>query len=258
MDLTPYEIYDVLIDAANKISKSRYSMSFALKGGTVLISRLIESNRMDLFRKTTDIDIHCNNKEVWDNFCRDVECILNTGTSRYRYALQGRRADTKGFDTSDSLRFLVTLADGRTTRIKFDMNIKGQTGIILDFSELLGMPTYSASTMICDKIVAVSARSVFRRIKDIYDIAVLASLYSFRYSDLASQLRSRGTVALTNMLIPQNMPDLAHAYDKFDGIMNKPEFRDLIYVVQRFLTPFYLGTDTDLIWDRGVGSWQYL
>ena len=84
MDLTPYEIYDVLIDAANKISKSRYSMSFALKGGTVLISRLMESNRLDLFRKTTDIDIHCTNKEVWNNFCRDVECILNTGTSQYR------------------------------------------------------------------------------------------------------------------------------------------------------------------------------
>lgn len=258
MDLTPYEIYDVLIDAANKISKSRYSMSFALKGGTVLIARLVENNRMDLFRRTTDIDIHCNNKEVWNNFCRDVEQLLNSGISPYRYQLQGRRADIKGFDTSDSLKFLVTLADGRAIGIKFDMNIKSQTGIILDFSELLGMLTYSASTMICDKIVAVSSRSVFRRIKDIYDIAVLASLYSFRYSDLVTQLRSRGNVILTNMLIPQNMSDLAHAYDKFEGITNKPMFADLIFVVQRFLYPFYFGTSVDLIWNGGTGTWEHL
>lgn len=138
------------------------------------------------------------------------------------------------------------------------MNIKRQTGIILDFSELLGMPTYSASTMICDKIVAVSARSVFRRIKGIYDIAVLASLYSFRYSDLASQLRSRGTVILTNMLIPQNMPDLAHAYARFRGIVNKPKFEDLIFVVQRFLYPFYFGVTTDLVWNGGTGTWEHL
>lgn len=44
-------------------------MHFALKGGTVLIARLIENNRLDLFRRITDIDIHCSNKEVWDNFC---------------------------------------------------------------------------------------------------------------------------------------------------------------------------------------------
>ena len=59
------DIYKYLVDTANLISQSSFSDKMILKGGSVLISKMIENSRLDLYRKTTDLDIHCDKREVW-------------------------------------------------------------------------------------------------------------------------------------------------------------------------------------------------
>lgn len=58
-------MFEYLRYTANLIADSRFASQIILKGGSVLLSKLIECGREDLFRLTRDLDIHCNKKEVW-------------------------------------------------------------------------------------------------------------------------------------------------------------------------------------------------
>lgn len=259
--MTDLELFDVLSTTVQIISRSEYGRVFVLKGGTVLVSKMIEANRIDLFRRTSDIDVHCNNMSIWHQFCSDVEALLNAGTTKYRYTLVKRRALTKPSSKSDSLTFAVLrLHDGANVNIKIDVNIKSNGSIIVDFSNSLQMNTYAPEIMLSDKVCAVSSEKVYRRIKDLYDICVFLSLYDFKYSDVLRALRLKhGDFVLTNMLVPSNMHKLSHAYSKFSGIINKPDFSYIVSICQRFLFPLYINqTHRDMIWDRRKMAWEYL
>lgn len=256
--MTDIELYDLLLTTVHVISKTNYARVFALKGGTVLISRVIDNNRQDLFRRTSDIDIHCTSYVYWEHFCNEIELILNKAGTGYRYKIVKRRGDTKPSTISDSLHFdVIRLYDNQTARIKIDMNVKSNEMVELDFSNSLGMYTFSVQTSIADKVKVVSSPQIFRRIKDVYDLAVYATLYSVSYCDLLRAIEKKyPSIELVNMFIPQNMNDLQHAYDKFDGIINKPAFGDLYTICARFLYPIYKKSSCNLKWNRGTMAWE--
>ena len=115
------------------------------------------------------------------------------------------------------------------------------------------------NTMLADKILVVSSHQVFRRIKDIYDIYVLAKLYYFRFSELNEQLHTKHPNAvLENYLIPDNAPDLMHAYNAYTGIVHKPKLSAVLTVCNNFLQPFYEQNGGNLIWDPNETMWVSL
>lgn len=252
------EIYELLMATVHIISRTEYAKYFALKGGTVLISRLIENNRIDLFRRTSDIDVHCNRYEYWESFCKNIEMLLNSSNNGYRYKLIKRRNDSKPSCVSDSLQFDVHNVIGmKSTKIKIDMNVKGESGVELDFSGVLGMNIYSVQTAVADKVRALSSKAIYRRVKDMYDLSVYASIYALDYHKIKLALKKKyPDEQLTNMLIPQNMNELKHAYDKFDGIANKPTFGDLYYICQKFLHPIYKDVKYNLRWNTNSMAWE--
>ena len=69
--------YYYLRITANLIAQSRFKNKMILKGGSVLMSKLTECNREDLYRLTRDLDIHCDKREVWIDFYTNIEKILN-------------------------------------------------------------------------------------------------------------------------------------------------------------------------------------
>lgn len=255
--LTDVEMYNLLVGMAGLISKTKYARFFALKGGLVLMSKLFEYNRAEMFRRTSDIDIHCSNKDIWLNFCKECELILNQ-SSEYRFKLIKQRSATKGLDTSDSLTFEVRLQDGRVAKVGMDMNIKSDSIIEVSFSQSLGMVTYSDYTMLADKIVVVSSQSVYRRIKDLYDICVLASIGNFELEKIWGMLykkHNKKSTDLTNMLTKTNFEVLYHAYNKFTGILNKPDFMTILDIAQKFLHPLYADIHTNYKWDNRGYLW---
>ena len=257
--MTDIEVYKILVDTVNIISRTKYVKYFAIKGGLVLVTKMFEHNREDMFRRTTDVDIHCNSKEIWESFCRNCEGILNENRQGLVYRLIKRRADTKGLDTSDSLQFNVQTTTGESTVIKMDMNIKSNDSIQVQFDINLNMYTYNELTMLADKLVVVSSQSVYRRIKDLYDLCVLASMYNFRLSDISSilmQKHNRKFTDLTNMLVPQNFGELSHAYDKYKGIVNKQTFGIVLNLAQQFLYPIYTNYSKDAVWDCEHTMWR--
>ena len=57
-------------------------------GYTSSISKLIECGREDLYRLTSDLDIHCDKKEVWIEFCNDIEDILNIREEQIKFFIK--------------------------------------------------------------------------------------------------------------------------------------------------------------------------
>lgn len=263
MTLDAIGMYNFLLSTANIISKTKYARFFALKGGLVLMSKMFEFSRMDLFRKTSDIDIHCSSKDIWVSFCNECEFILNSSdyakTNRLTYRLVNIRSKSKGLDTSDSLSFEVSTMSGDIIKFKIDMNIKSDSIVEISFDNILQLNTYSEYTMMSDKIVTVSSQKIYRRIKDLYDICVLASLYRFELGKLTRVLKTKHSIELrnlTNMLKAENMSDIYHAYNSFKGIINKPDITVIMDIAQKFLCPFYNYIETGLIWDNRSCLWK--
>lgn len=250
------DIYEYLRYTANIISQSSFSNKMILKGGSVLISKLIECGREDLYRLTTDLDIHCDKREIWIDFYNNIESILNKNDAGYVYKIIKRRSEIKGLGESDSLMFSLN-DHGKVITFKMDMNIKSNSIITVDYSPILNMNTYDAYTMMVDKIVVVSSNKIFRRIKDLYDIAVLASIYNFKYSELVRHMEIKHpNVKLENMLIPDNISNIEHAYNVFSGIRNKPDIRYLLNYCLTFLEPIYLGYNQgELVWNIEQVKW---
>lgn len=249
------DIFNYLCYTANLIANSKYSNKFILKGGSVLISRMLELNRPDLYRLTSALDIHCDKQEVWDRFCNEVVDLLNNNDRGYVYSLIKRRSLEKPMTNSDSLTFRL-LDEDNVIEFKMDMNIKSNSIITAEFSTTLNMKTYDAMTMLSDKIVAVSARSIYRRAKDLYDIYVIMSMYSFNISNLQEHIKLKHPdVTLTNMLVEENYSDIEHAYERYEGISNKPLIRVLFTLVQNFLHPIYKGVSSGLVWNNEQGRW---
>ncbi len=256
------DIYKYLVDTANLISQSRFGNKMILKGGSVLISKMIENSRLDLYRKTTDLDIHCDKRGVWIDFYTNIESILNNNNIGYVYKIIDRRSTKKGLDTSDSLKFeLYDSNMGTKINFKIDMNIKSNTIITCDYSPILKMNTYDALTMISDKIVVISSQKIFRRVKDLYDLCVIISLYDLKYSDVMQHIKVKHNGAeLRNMLTQENFDAIEHAFSKYDGIANKPDILVMVGLAQTFLQPIYYSKNvsSDMIWSKEKSSWIFL
>jgi domain of unknown function (DUF1814) len=251
------DIYKYLVDTANLISQSRFSDKMILKGGSVLISKIIENSRLDLYRKTTDLDIHCDKREVWINFYTNIESILNSNKLGYVYKIIDRRSQRKGFDKSDSIKFSLSDTNcNKAIEFKIDININSNTIITCDYSPILNMTTYDALTMISDKITVVSSQKIYRRIKDLYDLCVLISLYDFTYYDVIEHIRKKHSgVKLENMLLSNNFSSLEHAFSKYEGISNKPNIMTIISLAQAFLQPIYCSNKVDMLWKKEISAW---
>ena len=248
-------IYEYLVYTVDLIAASRFGSKLVMKGGTALMSMLVECGRKELMRNTTDIDIHCNHKDVWVDFYSNIESILNNNDSGFVYKVTRRRSASKGLTDSDSLTICLN-DNGNVLNFGIDMNIKPNSIISVTYSTILQMPTYDTYTMASDKIAVISSKKVYRRIKDLYDLTVLFSIYNFSYMELCNRivLKHNG-VKLENMLMQNNYLELEHAYSKFSGIINKPDFRDLIAYCRVIMEPFYRKVRGNLKWDTEGTQW---
>lgn len=110
--------------------------------------------------------------------------------------------------------------------------------------------------MLSDKITVVSSQKIHIRIKDLYDLCVLISLYDFTYCDVIEHIRKKHSgVKLENMLLSNNFSSLEHAFSKYEGISNKPNIMTIISLAQAFLHPIYCSNKVDMLWKKEISAW---
>ena len=253
-DISSVEMFTVLRNTAIIISESKFGSYFVLKGGAALVCKMIESNNRQLIRNTSDLDVHCDNINIWNEFVAEIESLLNKNKFGYNYKLIDIRSKRKEINNSDSLKIVVDTGKNKI-EFKIDMNIKSNDIITIEYSPMLHMNTYDKLTMLSDKIVAVSSQKVYRRIKDLYDICALAIIGDYESEDIIKHIKVKHKDAkLESMIVPDNFDKLSHAYDAFNGIENKPQFIEVVKLAGNFLYPIY-ANDSSKIWNHKTGTW---
>lgn len=256
------EIYNLLVLTANIVSKTEYARFLTLKGDLVLMSKLYQCGRMDMFRRVPVIEVHCPNMDIWLHFCNECEYLLNNSeyakSQMVQYKLQRRCSVKMGSVRPDALIFGVILGDSRVAEFKITADITNDNSVEIEFDRVLNMRVYSVYTILVDKIVTISSRRLFNRIQDLYDVYVLANLYSFRLDTIVMLLSKKYNMSLrnlTNMLTFENMVDILHLYEGSRFITNKPDIKILIDVTQKFFEPLYKGITDGYVWNSKNLSW---
>lgn len=233
-----YNVLYVLQVMTRQIAISGYNRYFVLKGGTAFMSMLHENNLDVYMRSTRDIDLHVNSESAWQSFKRDVVQILNSN----QYGVQYKVTRFKNRSTTLDSIALVALYNGKEYNLKIDMNVSPFKTITVTYLNSTGMNAYDCDTMIADKISAICSQRIYRRVKDLYDLYVLSQIRQYSLSDLVSHLRIKRPEFFSsgvNMLVSQNYVTLEHAYFKYKGILNKPEFDVVFKICSSFICPFF-------------------
>lgn len=248
MRMTASQMYEILRHTINTIGDSIYGDCFILKGGSALMSMLVEEGKTEYFRATKDIDLHVFEISDWKSFKSNILHILNNNNHGIVYDFIESRP--KCTETSDGV---VLISHSQIGDMKFgiDMNVKAANIITISYLSSLSLRTYDKHTMLSDKIAAISSKTIFRRVKDVYDICVLSQLDCYASDDILDALLRKNPSFFEsgcNMLVYENMESLAHAYNKFYGIEQKPEFENVVGLCTKFLVPIYR-KERGLLWD---------
>jgi hypothetical protein len=216
----------------------------------------------DKVRETCDL-----NMDLWDKFDFEVEEVLNLNSPcNFSYKKVGRR-DPAG-NANGSTLFLKCITDPNTEwSFKIDMNIRNFSSFALasenifqNFfgvfaceqppggvkSDFLFAPQYKENTytlprldiaintcdslyMLCDKISAFCAKAVFKRPKDLYDIAMIVSSVDIVLDDLLDAWDKSGSVKAVPVMGFDftKTGDIKKSYEKFMVEFIKPPFEPI-------------------------------
>lgn len=117
-------------------------------------------------------------------------------------------------------------------------------------------------TMLADKLSAMCTGKVLRRVKDVYDTYVLLHIENYDYKRLKKtiELKRPGTVVKMGYPFKPDMyEDLMHAFNQFHGIVNKPDFEEVVRLVSKFLWLYLEIEDKhnyDYVWDSKELLWR--
>ncbi len=94
----------------------------------------------------------------------------------------------------------------------------------------------SPSQMIADKVLAISADRVFRRVKDVVDM-YLSKVFHFDSAEVAQTLKNSGKTMGSFHGFLYNTDELKHAYEKFrfEGNVHKPPFEEVFHTVRAYI-----------------------
>lgn len=103
----------------------------------------------------------------------------------------------------------------------------------------------SPTKIVSDKLVVLSSRFLKRRVKDMYDIFVLSSIWDFSLADILNITEHSGN-SLGDFSTFLNSVDgkdgLRHAYSKLTGLTTKPSFETVYTACKVFARPLIMGS----------------
>jgi hypothetical protein len=257
---------DIMLDFLGGLSK-KYKDRLMLKGCLALKQHL--SNISDM-RYTRDIDLTMYELNDWFDLINSC-CKLASENSRLsvQYNFIGRRGNST--HTSDSARIGYSYED-ISGEFKIDMNIKLNEDDFREFVKIEDkeIAIYNIYGIIADKLRVLKTEKTCRRIKDLLDIYYIAISESFTIFELVSainmrypKLKEEGTDIY--VLDINSYKNLEHAYEKYTmREVKKPDFVDVLEVVQSFVAPIYsfvlkgLAIDSVHKWDNKELAWKGL
>lgn len=241
---------DVMYKVIEQLAIMKIPVVF--KGAMVLQHILKVNNINDMYRSTADIDMnYINGNKADEDILTDIKNAIDNLHVNGLEVTQTRKSGigkSAGFSVS---RFGEKI-------FKLDVSI-GDNPFYTDYINDNGIHFYGATKekIYTDKIIVLSERKIFRRIKDIYDLYVLSYLEGFNIDNIKRILKFMNKDLGDFSQFIGSIQELKHAYDKYDGIQNKPEFEIMYGRVRDFCMPFIVGSYKERkgYWSRERGMW---
>ena len=221
-----------------KVMKSIYDsgIPISFKGSMVLKACLIEAGYTEDTRHTFDIDA---------NWYSDAAPTAEQMTSSLQNAMD---RNALGLDVELNRMY----GNGRSAGFKICERATGDELFTMDMDvnrppietriyeiEGLCFSGASPSSMITDKIAAISSDKVFRRIKDVIDLYYISKVFRFDKKTILHTLHNSGRAMGDFDGFLNRRDDLQHAYEKFrfSGNVKKESFDDVYQSVKRYINP---------------------
>lgn len=214
--------------------------------GAVVIQHIVRhSGRSDLARATEDIDMEWVDGTPSVSAMRDrIDIAVKRVNPNWEASVTREPGERRSAG--------IAIRDGVGAEVA-SMDIKyGVVQHSFEYrSAVNGVRFYGVTPeyIMADKLSVVSSRTVFRRIKDFYDIYAISSVWNFKRSEVLGAMSERGREIGDFDALINRVGDLEHAYGKMRGIVNKRDFQTVYEAVVRFLRPFAINTNTDMIWN---------
>lgn len=211
--------------------------------GCMLLRMIMTNAGITSRRGTKDLDLDWADLDANMAF---IQATLNTALINIEYGLYAE--PFREFQDGQSAGFkimyngsLVCKCDVNIAECPFTSYYTTPTGVNFVGSSL--------DTILADKLDGISTRSVYRRFKDVYDLYLLSHLKVFNTVQVHNNIVMRGR-KLGNFSDFLNGKDqLMHAYSKFKGAENKPDFNVVYMRAYTLAEPFILGAKSKMLWD---------
>ena len=241
---------DVMYKVIEQLAIMKIPVVF--KGAMVLQHILKINDINNMYRSTADIDMnYIYGNKTDEDILKDIKNAIDNLQIKGLEITQTRKSGI-----GKSAGFSVSRLGEKI--FKLDVSI-GENPFYTDYVNDNGILFYGATKekIYTDKIIVLSERKIFRRIKDIYDLYVLSYLEGFEIDNIKNILKSMNKELGDFSQFTENIQELKHAYDKYDGIQNKPEFEIMYGRVRDFCMPFIVGSYKERkgYWSRERGMW---
>lgn len=240
----------LMLEVMAELSLSNAPIIF--KGAMLLKLALAEQSIPAITRITRDIDGDWYAKDARMEQMKDC---LSAAASRVSSELSV--VSSRPLTENTSAGFKVMNNDGDLVfRVDFGKRCHAYTSTyhFQYKGQSLSICGASLSKMLADKICAISSPKIFQRSKDLLDAYLLSYCSGFRFHEVFQIADSNGRKVDDFHAFRENREDLLHAYNKLQGIENKPDFSVVYERLHVFLVPFILGQMQDSYWTGAV--WQ--
>lgn len=217
------------------VHDSRLPMNF--KGSMVLKAILLESGYSDSIRHTIDIDSRwfSDIPPSIDFIASSIQKALDDATLPYTII------PTRNYGNGQSAGFKFESKQSGRSDFTMDMEI-GIRPRELKIYEVNGccFSGVVASSILADKILVVSSRKIFRRMKDLVDLYYLSKVVILRKEEVKTVIASNYKTLGDFVEFLHMKDNLRHAYDKFIPLeeAEKIPFEDLYSNVKDYIKDF--------------------
>lgn len=228
-------------------------LPLVFKGGLILQNLIKTETDLNTFRGTNDIDIDCGDFSITESVLvsKIREALDAIGFSSLFVACHREFGENRaaGFEIREST------ADDKVL-FSIDISRKHNKWVkqyyIWDNMAIIGSST---EKMAADKICAVSEKTVYRRIKDIYDLYLLSFISGIKLSKIREIMKETNRFPGEFNQFRMNIDALRHAYSEFKGIVNKPSFESIYSRTFDFCVPFITDSSANGEWCVNDGMW---
>jgi hypothetical protein len=233
----------------SNISESNAPIVF--KGALITKLILSENGYIISDRPTNDIDANWIGKPPTMDELTDV---VNRSLESFGGSIYAEPDRSYASDKSAGIRFIDKGSGVHI--ISMDVSIKPVVGSRVYHYGEAAIRGVVPDAVLCDKIVVLSGDRVFRRAKDLWDVYALANCLEIRTTDIYDAIEKTGRTLGTFHNFVFRTSNLRHAYDKLQGIFNKPAFDSMYPYLIQFLGPFISLDRSPRTWRCNPASWD--